>query len=139
MSETFRFEIYTPYRLFYTGEVQGLTLTLIDGEIGIYAHHSPFVAPFITSVLRIKNAKGDWEAAFISDGIIEVKKTKTILLADSANWPNEIDIDRVLIAQKKAEAVLKEESFKFEITQAKKDLLRATVRRQVHEMSLPGS
>jgi F-type H+-transporting ATPase subunit epsilon len=76
MSELFNFEVHTPYRLFFSGKAQAITLSLEDGDIGVYAHHSPFTAPVVTCILHIKDSKGEWRPAFITDGILEVKDHK---------------------------------------------------------------
>jgi F-type H+-transporting ATPase subunit epsilon len=133
-AERFIFEIFTPYRLFFSEEVEAVSLTLEDGEVGIYANHSLFTAPVQTCAMRIKRKDGIWKPAFISDGVIEVKRHKTVLLAGSANWPEEIDYQRMVLAKEKAEAVMKDSAFKFESAQAAANLRRAEVRLKVYEM-----
>jgi F-type H+-transporting ATPase subunit epsilon len=127
----FKLEIYTPYRLFHSDEVQALVLKISDGEIGVYAGHSLFTAPIVTCAARIRDKSGAWKSAFLANGIIEVKKTKTVLLVNAANWPDEIDVERAQAAKAGAESVLETSSFKFERTAAKEKLIRAETRLQV--------
>lgn len=134
MAKNFRFEIYTPYRLFFADEVEAIVIRIADGDIGIYADHSPFTAPVKISVLRVHDKNGSWKYAFINDGIIEVKKTKTVLLVDAAEWPEEIDIARAQKAKEDALADLENSSFKFEHNAAKQKLLRAETRLQAHDL-----
>ncbi|MDR1929109.1 MAG: F0F1 ATP synthase subunit epsilon, partial [Treponema sp.] len=94
----FKFEVHTPYRRFFSGEVEAVSLTLIDGEITVYARHSFFTAPVSPGFLKIKDAKGVWQTAFTADGLLEVKGHNTILMADAAEWPGEIDRERALKA-----------------------------------------
>ena len=131
MAVLFNFEVHTPYRLFFSGKAQAVTLSLIDGEIGVYAHHSPFTAPVVTSVLRIKDGNGEWRSAFITDGILEVKDHKNVLMVDAAEWPEEIDRERALAAKQQAEKDLEAAHFKFEIDKAKSKLRRADYRLKV--------
>lgn len=126
--ETFKLEIYTPYRLFFSADVQAAVLRLADGEAGIYAGHSLFTAPVRSCVLRLREKDGAWKAAFVANGIIEVKRHKTVLLADAAEWPEEIDRERAEAARKEAESALEGSSFKFEHLAAKEQLLRAKMR-----------
>jgi F-type H+-transporting ATPase subunit epsilon len=126
--ETFKLEIYTPYRLFFSEEVQAVVLRLADGEAGIYAGHSLFTAPVRTCVLRLREKEGSWRAAFVANGIIEVKRHKTVVLSDAAEWPAEIDTERAEAARKDAELSLEGSSFKFEHIAAKEKLSRAKMR-----------
>jgi F-type H+-transporting ATPase subunit epsilon len=128
MSATFRLEIHTPYRLFYNDDAEAIVLRISDGDIGVYGGHAPFTAPVKTCVGRIRGKDGVWKNAFIADGIVEVKKTKTVLLVDDAEWPHEIDAQRAAAAKKAAEATLAERSFKFAQTAAKEKLARAEAR-----------
>lgn len=131
MSATFKLEIYTPYRLFYNDDAAAIVLHISDGEICLYAGHSLFTAPVKTCAGRIRGKDGAWKNVFFADGIIEVKKTKTVLLVDAANWTHEIDTERAEAAKKDAEATLAESAFKFEQTAAKKKLHRAEIRLRV--------
>jgi F-type H+-transporting ATPase subunit epsilon len=124
----FRFELHTPYRLFCDDDIQSLVVPLDYGEIGILAAHSPFTAPVKAGILKIKDAKGAWRMVFISEGIIEVKKAKTILLSGAAEEPRDIDVERARLAVQDAEKLIGESSFHFEKEKAKAKLLRARSR-----------
>jgi len=134
MPVLFNFEVHTPYRYFYSGKAQAITLTLADGEIGIYANHSPFTGVVVTGILRIKENDGNWRAAFVSDGILEVKGHKNVLMVDCAEWPEEIDKERALASKNQAEKILSDANFKFETDKAKDKLHRAENRLKVLEM-----
>jgi F-type H+-transporting ATPase subunit epsilon len=134
MAEYFIFEVHTPYRLFFKDKVEAISITLLDGEIGVYAHHSPFTAPVKPCLIRIKEKNGQWKTGFSSEGILEVTGSKTVLMVDAAEWPNEIDHGRALEAKQKAEADLKDSSFKFESEASKLRLGRAEMRLKVWEL-----
>ena len=128
MPALFNFEVHTPYRPFYNGKVESVSLTLPDGNIGIYANHSPFTAPVLSCILRITDDKGKRRCAFVTDGILEVKEHKNVLIVDSAEWPEEIDTGRALASKQKAEDDIRSAHLKFEIENAKKRLRRAEYR-----------
>jgi F-type H+-transporting ATPase subunit epsilon len=134
MANLYTFEVYTPYRLFFKDQVAVVVLTLTDGEIGIYAGHSPFTAPVCTGILKIKDMKGQWREAFTTEGILEVTSHKTILLADAAEWPEEIDYERALLAQQRSEERIQSKSFSFEDESAQATLKRAEFRLKVYKM-----
>ena len=134
MAKLFNLEIHTPYRLFFTGQVEAILVTLVDGEIGIYASHSNMNAPIVTGILKVKDRNGVWKAAFTTEGLLEVMGTRTFLLVDAAEWPEEIDKERALEAKQRAEEQLAAGTFKFEMEDAKASLKRAETRLAVYEM-----
>ncbi|MDR3139592.1 MAG: ATP synthase F1 subunit epsilon [Treponema sp.] len=133
MAKFYSFEVHTPHRLFYSGSVEGIILTLTDGEIGVFADHSFFTAPVVTGSLKIKDSRGLWQTAFISSGILEVKSHKTVLMVEAAEWPHEIDRGRALAAKQRAENALETGMFKFETLSAREELKRAESRLKVSE------
>jgi F-type H+-transporting ATPase subunit epsilon len=127
------FEIHTPRRKFYGDSVEAIIVRLIDGDIGVYANHAFFTAPICACVLKIKEKNGEWKSAYISEGILEVKGHKTVLLVDAAEWPEEIDYERALAQKKTAEAQMQENNFKIEINKAKIRLARAAAQIEASE------
>jgi len=132
--KTFPFEMDTPYHRFYSGQVEAITLTLSDGEITVYADHSFFVAPVVAGLLRIKDKNGNWKNAFVGDGVLEVKSHTTFLMADTAEWPEEIDREQTEASLAEAEETISAGTFKFEIDSAKAQARRAKLRLKVKEM-----
>jgi F-type H+-transporting ATPase subunit epsilon len=131
MPNLFTLEVHTPHRLFFSGQIESVTLLLEDGEISIMVNHAPFTAPVCTGVLKIRDNAGRLREAFITDGILEVKNTKTVLLVESAEWPEEIDETRALAAKTDAEETLKTRILKFETATARAKLKRAETRLKV--------
>ena len=129
----FKFEVHTPYRRFFSGEIAALTVTLPDGEITVYGGHSFFTAPVLTGMLRIKDGQGLWKNAFIAGGILEVKAHNTILMADAAEWPGEIDRPRAEKSLAAAKETIASSMLKFEITAASAAARRAAFRLKVLE------
>jgi F-type H+-transporting ATPase subunit epsilon len=134
MSVLFNLEVHTPYRLFFIDQVEAITLTLEDGEAGIYANHSFMIAPIRTGILRIKDKAGAWKNAFTTEGILEVSGHRTVLLVDAAEWPEEIDYDRALTAKNRAKEELSGGMMKFETENAQSNLVRAETRLKVYEL-----
>jgi F-type H+-transporting ATPase subunit epsilon len=133
MPALFNFEVHTPYRPFFIGMAESVVLTLVDGEIGIYAHHAPFTAPSVSCVLRIKDDKGVMRHAFVTEGILEVKDHKDVLMVDAAEWPEEIDPERARAALQKADETLKSSPGKLEVDRTKVKRRRAEFRLKLWE------
>jgi F-type H+-transporting ATPase subunit epsilon len=138
MAELFTLEAHTPYRLFFKGRVEALTVTLEDGEIGILARHEDIVAQVKPCLIKIKGEDGQWKTGFAAEGILEVAGDKAALITDSAEWPEEIDHDRAMEAKRRAEATLENPSFKFEAETARQSLERAKMRLKAWELRAVG-
>jgi F-type H+-transporting ATPase subunit epsilon len=134
MANLFPFEVHTPYRPFFSEQVEAFIITLVDGEICVYADHSLFTAPVVSGILKVKDQKGRWRSAFITEGIVEVKAHKTVLMVDAAEWPKEIDHERALAAKSKAEEILGMSVLKFEVDNARASLRRAQMRLKAWEL-----
>jgi len=134
MAALFRFEVHTLYRLFFSGNVESITLTLTDGEIGVYANHSFFTAPVLSCILRMKDDKGVLRSAFVTDGILEVKEHKAVLMVDIAEWPDEIDQDEARTAKEEAEKEISGALLHVELEAAKARLRRAEFRLKACEL-----
>ena len=131
MARLFKLEVHTPHRLFFSGQVEAFVATLADGEIGVYAGRAPFTAPMKTCVLGIKGKDGTWKAAAVTAGIVEVTREGATVLADSAEWPEEIDRGRAEEAKKNAEERLGEPLLRFEAVSVRASLARAENRLSV--------
>ncbi|MDR3123028.1 MAG: ATP synthase F1 subunit epsilon [Treponema sp.] len=134
MAELFTLEVHTPYRLFFKGKVEALTVMLEDGEIGILAHHEAVTARMKACLVKIKGQDGRWKTGFASEGILEVAGGKTTLITDSAEWPDEIDYDRAMDAKRRAEEIARDAGFKFEAETAKQAMERAEMRLKAWEL-----
>ena len=134
MAKLYIFEVHTPYRRFLAEQVETAILSLVDGEICVYASHSAFTAPVKTGILKLKDRNGLWKTAFITEGILEVKEHKTVLMVDAAEWPEEIDYDRAQAAKKYAQEQLSQGLLKFETENAGASLKRAEYRLKVWEL-----
>ena len=139
MAVFFPFEVHTPYRLFYSASVEAIILTLIDGDVGVYANHTAFTAPVLSCILSIKEKDGNWKKAFIAEGLLEVKNHKTVLISEAAEWPEEIDLERARAAKEQAETTLAEGTFKFEKESVISSLRRAKMRIKAVEEGLKKS
>lgn len=130
MGSTFYLEVVTPERMFFSGDVEMVVLKTPDGEIGILANHEPVVAAVSVGPLRIKK-DGEWLDAVINEGFMEVKQDKAIILADTAEWPHEIDKNRAEEARKRAEARLHRKLSYIEHIRSEAALARALARLNV--------
>ena len=127
---TFRLEVVVPDRAFYSDEVQELVVKTPGGEIGILSGHIPMVVAVSAGPLKIKK-EDRWLCAFISEGFLEVGGSKTAVLADSAEWPEEINVERARAAEERARRLLEEKRGDQEDTNLQAALQRALWRQKI--------
>ena len=98
----FKLQILTPDGIFYDGMTENVIVRTTVGDKGILARHEPYVAAIPISKFKVM-IDGEFRYGAISSGIIKVSKDKTVILAQSCEWANEIDVDRALKAKDIAE------------------------------------
>lgn len=130
MASTFKLEIVTPERMFFSGDVETVVLKTPQGEIGILPGHIPLVAAVAVGPLRIKK-DGEWVEAVLTEGFMEIKQDKTIILTDTAEWPDEIDENRAEAARVRAEERLHQQISQMEYIRSQAALSRAMARLRV--------
>lgn len=127
MADLFKVQVITPERTFYEGDVSMVELTTTEGDIGVFRNHIPLTAIISPGVLKLHEAGGVKEAALIS-GFIEILPEKIVIMAEVAEWPDEIDANRAEEARIRAERRLKEQSGEVDLMRAEQALRRALVR-----------
>lgn len=127
MADLFKLHVITPERRFYDGEASMVELTTTEGDIGVYRNHIPLTAIVAPGVLKIHEEVEVKEAALIS-GFIEILPERITIMAEVAEWPDEIDGNRAEEARIRAERRLKEESGEIDTMRAELALRRALVR-----------
>ena len=127
MAEMMKLQVVTPDREFFNGDVTMVELNTADGEMGIYPHPIPLTVAVSPGVLRIHKEDGDKAAALLS-GFIQVLPEKITILAETCEWPEEIDGARANEARIRAERRLTANSSETDIARAELALHRALVR-----------
>ena len=105
MAKLYKFEVVTPSRIFYTGEVELIVFETERGQMGVLADHIPMLIANQMGTLKIKTDK-ETKYAFISEGFIEISSTKVTAVVDLAEWCDEIDLENAKFTKKTAEEEL---------------------------------
>lgn len=106
-----QFEIVTPERVVLREEVAQVTVPTKMGEITVLPNHIPLVASLLPGVVHVKKKDGQDEVMSVSGGFLEVLKDKVVILADTAERAEEIDLSRVAEARERAEAIKRSSRF----------------------------
>lgn len=126
----FKVEIITPDRIFYTGEATMIEFNTVEGEIGVYANHIPLTTVLSPGVVTITNGEEVKEAA-VHAGFAEILGDKVTLLAEIAEWPDEIDESRAERARVRAQERLAAKDAKTDLKRAEFALRKALVRIEI--------
>ncbi|MCP3033427.1 F0F1 ATP synthase subunit epsilon [Halobacillus sp. A1] len=103
-----------------------------SGELGILPGHIPMVAPLTISAVRLKG-EGSSERIAVSGGFLEVRPDKVTILAQSAEKPSDIDVDRARKAKERAEQRMAEKQADIDFRRAEHALKRAINRLDVKD------
>lgn len=128
---SFRLEIVTPRGSYFQDFVQSLTVDTEMGYVTILRDHLPLVAPVRISQLFLKDEQGETHTYAIGGGLLQVKESEVVLLLDSIESPEEIDLERAELAAKRAKARLEAKDKKIDIYRAEAALHRALNRMKV--------
>lgn len=101
-NNSFKVEIITPDRIFFEGDADMIEFNTIDGQIGVYKHHIPMTTVLEPGVVVI-HEDGVQKVAAVHAGFAEILGEKVTLLAELAEWPEEIDLNRAEAAKRRAE------------------------------------
>lgn len=134
--DTFQVHILAADQTFYEGPCLSLTIPASDGELGILAHHSPMIAAVKPGTLRYQVPGEEPRLAAISPGIVKVEKDDVLVLVDSAERPEDIDVVRAQREIDEAREALLQKRSRQEHQIAQATLARALNRLRVKNMGI---
>lgn len=127
---TFDFKIITLDEVFYNGKAEVLTVRGVDGDFQILPRHTDLIAVVMPDDISFMTEEGE-RHAFISRSLLKVMDGSVTIIADTAEWPEDIDIERAEEAEKRArEMLISRESANADITKAELALMRAMGRKK---------
>ena len=125
---TFKVEIITPERVFYeTEDATMIEFNTTEGEIGVYKEHIPLTTVIAPGMVTVTLEEGEKVAA-VHAGFAQILPEKVTLLAEIAEWPEEIDEKRAMDAKERAQDRLEKKPEGLDIRRAELALRRALVR-----------
>ncbi len=97
---TFHFDLVSPEKLAFSGEVDQVDVPGLEGDFGVLAGHAPVVAAIRPGILTI-NTGGAHQKVIVLGGLAEVSEDRLTVLADVATSIQ--DVDRAQFAETIAE------------------------------------
>ena len=131
MNKKFRVDILTPFGKYLSTDADYLSVSTSMGVIGILPNHAPLISTVEISKLEIRDGNSKLIFA-VGGGLIHIKEgTNVVLLLDSIERSDEIDVARALEAKKRADDRLSRHSDDIDVARAKAALSRALNRLSV--------
>ena len=87
---TFHFDLVSPEKLAFSGEVDQVDVPGAEGDFGVLAGHAPVVAAVRPGILTVTSG-GSKQKIIVLGGLAEVSETGMTLLADVATSIEELD------------------------------------------------
>lgn len=131
----FNVTIVTPDGTVYNKDTTMIILKTQNGEMGILPNHIPVVASLQIDTVRVKIDSGEDKIA-VNGGFVEFSDNSATIVADSAETPEEIDVNRAQSAKVRAEQHIQhahEVHDKNELSRAEVALKRAVNRLRVSQ------
>ena len=126
-----KLEIVTPYGLILSEDVDEVTCTGSEGDFGVLPGHVPFFTTLKVGMIIYKKGNTT-KYVFVNWGYAEVSSERVMILADSAEKSEDIDVERAKAAMKRAEERLKKME-EFDFARSTASLERAVMRSQIAE------
>lgn len=137
MKNLIKLKITTPERIVLEEEVDQITLPVVDGQVTILPGHRSYIAALKAGEIMLKK-KGVESILATSGGFIEFHDNTLIMLADTAEAAQEIDLKRAEEARKRAEELknekvsMGEEEYARVAAVIEKEMTRVRVARKHH-------
>ena len=106
MPDIIHLEIVTPERLLLEADVDSVQVPGLDGELGILPGHSPLISELKPAGLLTYVQGSVSHQLLVSSGFVEVMPDRVKILAEIAERPDEVDLDRAFKAKERAEKLL---------------------------------
>jgi F-type H+-transporting ATPase subunit epsilon len=92
MADKVAFELVSPEKLLFSGEVDMVVLPAEEGDMGVMPGHAPVIATMRPGTICVYNGTTVEQRLFVASGFVEVTQERCTVLADAATPVEDIDI-----------------------------------------------
>jgi len=138
MTDTFKLEIVTPEKKVVDTAAEEIQIPGKNGYLGVLPGHAPLIAELAVGEITFRESSSSGSSSneqrlAVAWGFAEVLPNKVTILAETAERPSEIDVDRAREAKARAEQLLASGDASVDVERALDALHRAETRLDVAE------
>lgn len=126
-------EIISPEKKVYTGKVRSITIPGTKGNFQVLYNHAPLISTFEIGIIKLDLSDNSTRIFTTSGGSVEVLDNKILILSDTVEPIESIDIERARSAKERAENRLTKKEGVIDVDRAKVALARALNRIKTSE------
>jgi F-type H+-transporting ATPase subunit epsilon len=129
--KAFRLEIVTPKKVVFNGDVTSFSAPGVVGSFQVLKSHAPLLSSTTVGVVKVVDAAGGETRYATSGGFVEVREDKVVMLAETAERSDTIDVGRAEAARDRAKKRLEGMRGEIDVERARFALHRALNRLKV--------
>jgi F-type H+-transporting ATPase subunit epsilon len=98
---TFKFELVSPERILFSGEVVSVIVPSVEGEMTVLAGHAPLVATLKAGIVFVQTNDSNGKEFFVNGGLVEINAASTTILAEQGRFIEDVDsavLDQEILA-----------------------------------------
>jgi F-type H+-transporting ATPase subunit epsilon len=130
MADTFKLEIVTPEKKVVDTAAEEIQIPGKNGYLGVLPGHAPLITELSVGEIKYRENSTEQHLA-VAWGFAEVLPDKVTILAETAERPNEIDVERARKSKERAEQRLTSGDTSVDVDRALDALHRAETRIEV--------
>ena len=109
-NNTFGLQVMSINGIFYDGRASAVVLPCLDGQLELCAHHEEMWVAIYAGELKIRKPDGEWITGVSGNGSVQFANNRCLILADTVEKPEEIDIRRAQEALEIAEEKMRQKN-----------------------------
>jgi len=106
VASSFSLSIVTPERTVLNGDAASLQVMAVEGSLGVLPGHAPLLAQLGAGECVVRLSSGENHTLAVAGGFLDVSASRVTILADTAEFADEIDADRAERALDKARGLV---------------------------------
>jgi F-type H+-transporting ATPase subunit epsilon len=104
---SFYLQIISPSGIVYEGEASSISASGVLGGFQVLYNHAPLLSALSAGSLKVKEPDGRDILFAAGEGFLEVRRNRVTVLVESAERPDQIDLERARSARERAELRLR--------------------------------
>ena len=88
---TFKFELVSPERILFSGDVVSVIIPSTEGEMTVLAGHAPLVATLKAGIVFVQTTDQNGKEFFVNGGLVEVNAGSTTILAEQGRFIEDVN------------------------------------------------